>query len=123
MNGFHGETMTTNGSENDPQAARSALVRALRRWNNSDPASDMEHHESTRELLDRLEREDLAAAEKAKADVLQAKIDELSEKLDRLTAQTQPRPPQMTRIGMTPKQKSDYIQAHGIERYNALPWK
>ena len=67
------------------------------------------------ELLDRVSREDRRALieEEAARQLARRQADQPE----------QPRPPAPKRSQMSPRDKSQYIQKHGLERYNRLDWE
>jgi hypothetical protein len=113
----------TNGSNGhlpaDAPTDREKLVAALKSWT----AAADQPQEGATELLARLQSEDAAAAEKARADALQRQISELGVKLDQVIASTTPQPPRVTRLGLSAAEKSRYIRTYGIDAYNQLPLK
>jgi hypothetical protein len=55
--------------------------------------------------------------ENARIAALEAALAEANAKLDKLTA-----PPPLRRSEMSPRAKSDYLNAHGWDAYWKLPW-
>ena len=77
-------------------------------------------HESTRELLARIEAEDRAAeaaAQREHEDALRGEIAKLNAQIAKLTE-----PPPIRRSTLNAKQKSEIIRARGLAEYERLPW-
>jgi hypothetical protein len=113
--------MAENGNA-DPAAARAALIQALRDWKAADEHADEPQHEGARDLLDRLEREDRAAIEAARAAALVGQIEALNQKLDQIVTASMPQQEPERRSRMTPARKSQLIRERGLDEYQKLPW-